>query len=283
MCDSITTIEESAFAGCRRLRYVKLSESLTNISYALFDGCAFEDIYFPPSVTRIGGYAFTSCNFKELEIPNTITSIGGGAFRNCKNLTRVVIPHSVTALWAFTFDYCTALEEIFIGDGVEFIDYGALNECNALKTITLGASIGAIKKSTNWPLGSCKNLTRLYNRRPDPISIDEAVLQQVDYDNCILYVPIGSAHLYRNAPVWGRFVHIKEFNLNVPTAVVGDVNLDGEVNIADVNDLVELIQNPELATVDIDTDINQDGEINISDINCIIGIILGRPFEISPQ
>ena len=69
----------------------------------------------------------------------------------------------------------------------------------------------------------------------------------------------------------------------MPTAVVGDVNLDGEVNIADVNDLVELIQNPELATVDIDTDINQDGEINISDINCIIGIILGRPFEISPQ
>lgn len=89
--------------------------------------------------------------------------------------------------------------------------------------------------------------------------------------------------MYRNAPVWGRFVHIKEFNLNLPTAVVGDVNLDGEVNIADVNELVEMIHYPELATVDIDTDINQDGEINISDINCIIGIILGRPFEISPQ
>lgn len=81
--------------------------------------------------------------------------------------------------------------------------------------------------------------------------------------------------MYRNAPVWQRFVHIKEFDPNVPTNVIeGDVNLDGEINIADVNTLVDLILSSDQCIADADTDVNQDGEINIADINAISNIIL---------
>ena len=163
-----------------------------------------------------------------------------------------------------------------MGDGVKEVGAGLLWHCNSLKTITLGAGIRIIRNNdTNWPLGSCKNLTRLYNRNPNPISIDEAVLQEVNYSYCVLYVPQGSADLYRNAPVWQRFVHIKEFDPNVPTNVIeGDVNLDGEINIADVNTLVDLILSSDQCIVDADTDVNQDGEINIADINAVINMIL---------
>jgi hypothetical protein len=75
--------------------------------------------------------------------------------------------------------------------------------------------------------------------------------------------------------VWQRFVHIKEFDPNMPTTVIkGDVNIDCEVNIADVNALMDLIMSEDPFKVDADTDVNQDGEINIADINAVINIIL---------
>ena len=56
--------------------------------------------------------------------------------------------------------------------------------------------------------------------------------------------------------------------------IQGDVNADGEVNIADVNFLVDNIlshiNNPKC-------DLNEDGEINIADINMLIDLIINGP------
>jgi formylglycine-generating enzyme required for sulfatase activity len=56
--------------------------------------------------------------------------------------------------------------------------------------------------------------------------------------------------------------------------IKGDVNADGEVNIADVNVLISTIlggeNNPKC-------DLNEDGEINIADINVLIDLILNGP------
>ncbi len=57
------------------------------------------------------------------------------------------------------------------------------------------------------------------------------------------------------------------------TDLNGDVNGDGEVNIADVNAIIDVIQN------DIDNDaadVNGDGEVNIADVNVVIDIILNN-------
>ena len=52
---------------------------------------------------------------------------------------------------------------------------------------------------------------------------------------------------------------------------VGDVNKDGEVNVADVNALINMILSGNLDAVG---DVNDDGEVGISDINRLIDIIL---------
>ena len=61
-----------------------------------------------------------------------------------------------------------------------------------------------------------------------------------------------------------------------PKYPVGDVNGDGEVNIADVNALIDIILG---GSADHDTmqraDVNRDSEINIGDVNALIDIILG--------
>ena len=56
------------------------------------------------------------------------------------------------------------------------------------------------------------------------------------------------------------------------TAVAGDVNIDGEVNIADVNAIIDMVIN---SSTGINADVNGDGEINIADINALIDMILG--------
>ena len=57
---------------------------------------------------------------------------------------------------------------------------------------------------------------------------------------------------------------------DTPTA--GDVNIDGEINIGDLNAVIGLILS---GASDANADLNGDGEINIADINALIDIILG--------
>ena len=55
--------------------------------------------------------------------------------------------------------------------------------------------------------------------------------------------------------------------------ITGDVNDDGEVNIADVNALIDMIVSGEIDSSDR-ADVNGDGEINIADVNALIGLIM---------
>ena len=55
----------------------------------------------------------------------------------------------------------------------------------------------------------------------------------------------------------------------------GDVNGDGEVNIADINLLANIILGFDAGeSTMIRADVNEDGEINIADVNDVIDIIL---------
>ena len=64
--------------------------------------------------------------------------------------------------------------------------------------------------------------------------------------------------------------------IEMTESLVGDVNGDGEVNVADVNTITDIILG---GTADEDTmkraDVNNDGEINIADINTELDIIMG--------
>ena len=51
----------------------------------------------------------------------------------------------------------------------------------------------------------------------------------------------------------------------------GDVNGDGEVNIADINAIINAIMKEQN---DNACDVNDDGEVNIGDVNAVIRIIL---------
>ena len=58
--------------------------------------------------------------------------------------------------------------------------------------------------------------------------------------------------------------------------LVGDVNLDGEINIADVTALIDYLLSPSVDPQSIEyADVDNDGELSIGDVSFLIDIILG--------
>ena len=86
--NSVTTIGEEAFWGCKSLVNINIPNSVTTIGEEAFWGCKFlVNINIPNSVTTIGRGAFKYCNsLTNINIPNSVTTIEDGAFAYCKNL-----------------------------------------------------------------------------------------------------------------------------------------------------------------------------------------------------
>jgi hypothetical protein len=190
----------------------------------------------------IGGSASTI-------IPNTVTAIGPQAFYYFGSIASIVIPSSVTSIGEEAFLYC-----------------------GGLKSLTIPRSVTTIGV---FAFTSCWQLTDVYCYITDPSSLTvEYYFFNVfsyngfDYSGRTLYVPHGTADAYRANDCWYPY-----FGQIVDDLMKGDVNIDGEINIADVNSAIDMVLH---GAYDSLGDVNGDGEVNIADINTIIDIILSE-------
>jgi uncharacterized lipoprotein YddW (UPF0748 family) len=76
----------------------------------------------------------------------------------------------------------------------------------------------------------------------------------------------GNSHTTSYGPVIS-------FVYRASAAVAGDVNGDGEVNIADINAVIDMILSGNASPVG---DVNGDGEVNIADVNYLIDLVLNH-------
>ncbi|MDE5614118.1 MAG: leucine-rich repeat protein [Treponemataceae bacterium] len=140
--DSVTSIGESAFDGCKNLKSVTIPANVTHIGSYAFDGCtSLESVTIPANVTYIGMDVFYGCtNLKSVEIPEGVTSIGDSMFYGCTSLVSVEIPDSVTYIGGYAFYGCTSLTSVDIPAGVTEIGYGAFWWCTSLASVTYGGT-----------------------------------------------------------------------------------------------------------------------------------------------
>ena len=143
----ITEIE-----GCKdfEAEEINLPQSLKSIGERAFDGCkGLTSIDIPNSVTSIGNEAFKDCTgLTSVTIGNSVTSIERRAFEGCTGLTSIDIPNSVTSIGDYAFSGCTGLTSIDIPDSVTSIGNFAFNDCHSLSEITLGSSLKSIGEFT---------------------------------------------------------------------------------------------------------------------------------------
>ena len=202
----IETKTNTLLLGCKT---TIIPNSVTSIGRSAFIGCTgLTSIAIPNSVTSIGGYAFSCCSgLTSITIPNSVTSIGEFAFCDCDGLTSITIPNSLTTIDDYAFSRCDGFTSIEIPNSVTSIGVGAFSFSDYLTSITIPNSVTSIG---NNAFRYCISLSKIHCRIKEPLNIDSNVFNYVPTGTCTLYVPVGCAEVYRNAPVWSDFTNIVE-------------------------------------------------------------------------
>jgi hypothetical protein len=105
--ETVQIIGNGSFSNCDRLETIELSQGITSIEQYAFYGCKkLKAITLPASLRSIGRNTFEGCSsLTEIEIPQGVTELDGKMF-GCTALTSVTIPNSVVNISVFAFADC---------------------------------------------------------------------------------------------------------------------------------------------------------------------------------
>ena len=243
--NSVTSIGEWAFYDCEGLTSVTIGNSVTSIGDKAFWGTAWYNnqpdglVYAGPVAYKYKG---TMASGTSIVLKEGTKGIADEAFRGCSGLTSVTIPNSVTSIGISAFSQCSGLKSVTIPNSVTSIGDKAFRYCYGLTRIDA------------YP-------------NPEKVSTGEGAFYEVPKDGTLHVLP-KYLSAYRTASQWCEFTNIKD-----DLTEIGDINLDGNMDVSDVTTLVNMIANGETANLEL-ADINADGKVNVSDVTALINILL---------
>ena len=334
--NSVTSIGSYAFYCCSGLTSVTLPNSVTCIENGVFRYCrSLTSVTIPNSVTSIGMQAFYGCSgLTSVTIPNSVTKIGGGIFGYCSNLTTIkvesdnkyydsrnncnaiidkstnklivgcnntTIPNSVISIGNHAFEGCSEMTSITIPNSVTSIGENAFYRCSGLTSITIPNSVTSIGSYAFYGCDTKEIISKIEN----PFAISSNTFNDNTFNNCKLYVPIGTIEKYNTTEGWKNFAFIEEMRCEKPTIAYKDgilvfscategvtyqYNISSSIKSGEGNNIdftpkftitayatKDGYDNSETATLEVSIgDANCDGIINAADITTIVNIIMGQ-------
>lgn len=111
----VTKIGNHAFYQRENLKSISLPDCVGEIEQVAFAYCkALENLELSNSLTHIGFTAFCQCAFKTLDIPSSVVSIEREAFEDCKSLTSINIKASHVSFDYYVFKNCQSLKDVYV-------------------------------------------------------------------------------------------------------------------------------------------------------------------------
>lgn len=271
--ESVETIGKYAFEMCESLETVSYAgdSRLTLIDDYVFCHTGLTEFNIPSSVTEINPVAFCSNpNITEFTLPSQVTRIseqnpfcyntqvtrmsvenGNKVYDSRKDCNAIietatntlvsgckasVIPASVTAIGRSAFNHCTDLADAALPATIRSIGKYAYLGCTGLRSFYFPSTMNVMADSVFWKATELDSVVTMAQR---PFTIDESDFEPSVYANATLYVPAGTATIYRSAPVWTKFRNIVEMNRFVIDGITYDVNEDGKAEVAPASEGVD--------------------------------------------
>ena len=297
---NVKFVGRQAFSQCTNLTTVTSNGKLEEIDGAAFTRCPITTAYLPEGLLTINMNAYFRCtNLNSFTVPTTTTTITGNPCVGATSLTAFNV--AAGSEYFTTYDGClyatggatvkptradgdapaglTALVGVPTGwrqsvlrvpEGVTVIANQAAREATSITQVELPSTLVEIRPSAFSSITGITQVTCLATTPPNSGSyFTEAV-----YENATLYVPMRSVDLYKNAEGWCNFRLIEGIDTGDHPGPIGDVNHDGNVSIADVTALIDLLLGvgdgcPECA------DVNGDSNVSIADVTALIDKLLG--------
>jgi hypothetical protein len=178
LTDSVTKIEDDAFAGSKALRAAFIGNGVTDAGYETFYGCdLLSFVVLPANLKKMGGRAFAGCPaLTDVEFKGTMAEwenvenkelcmlqcipatsikcadgvwdkpqlwIVNGELKKCiyENVENVIIPDNVTKICDSAFGFQRSLASVTIPNGVTEIGSSAFKSCISLKTVIIPDSV----------------------------------------------------------------------------------------------------------------------------------------------
>ena len=241
--DSVTTIGNGAFYGCKNLIEVIIPDSVTAIGKMAFEHCAsLKTVHIPCRVTAIGESAFENCTaLASVVIGDGVTDIDSRAFAECANLIEVSLGAAVTRIVESAFTKCANLSAVYYRGGRE--DSGrihrpglAADACLFSATWYYNACIGAAEHA--FPDGAmscavCGTVHELLNYRIDDeqatiLGVKDKTLTDIVLPDTIKGKPVTAigAHAFQGC------TRLKNVKLPKDIKTLGDYVFNGCISLS---------------------------------------------------
>jgi len=262
----LTQVGDMALMDCPALQTVALGSALQSMGARVLAGSGLRELNLAENrnLTTIGDWAMVQTPVEQAVLPGSLTTLGEGAFLYDTELTSIKLGGKLQTLNDYTLAGTALTGELSLPAIKQMGDY-ALYNASSLSSVILPATITWLGDSA---MAGMTGMTAITTRATSVPELGQDVWAGVHQPSVLLTVPTLSYRLYSEADQWKNFM-LKN------VGVLGDVNADGEVNLADINTLIDIILN---GRADEDTmaraDVNSDGEINVADVNTLINIIM---------
>ena len=292
-------IMKGAFNGCTALKGLTIDPScrLSRIDDEAFINSGLEQINIQSlGVGTIGEWAFAQTKLTSLHLSDGMTNLGVGALAHNPLLTTVTLPglnqdcgdngrasgepggrrgvaaapvHTLVNIsdYAFAGDGMLNAGNLLKEDVAHIGDYAFYNVSADIDTMRLPESISYLGDMAMAGMIGMKVLKTGATTVPE---LGNNVWAGVNQSRVPLITPDSeSTELYKAADQWMYF-----FFQDGGDFMLGDVNDDGDVNIADVTTLIDYLLGGGVVINQRNSDVNQDEDINIADVTSLIDMLL---------
>lgn len=271
--EGVEKINDFLFVNCKELKgTVILPSTIKEIGEGAFFQAKISSINFPEGLNKIGNGAFYACRLKEAQLPESCQNLSASCiFQLNLELESIHLPDGIESIPHGFANACLKLSDVNIPSSVRNIEDYAFWQCRSLKNLELPSTLESIGKVGLWYLDSLEtivfpstlklvgaescsywaNIKQIYctainppvcensNTNPGntPFGAYGSTFDMRTPQDTPIYVPVGSADLYRQTWGWDYFTNFIETD-DFPSAGIDSVAIDIKENDSNYYDLL---------------------------------------------